>query len=75
MILSVPVTYHNGDIPIRGVERNRNNIPIVNNDASETSRSPLEVERGEVEEAPNLILNLKLVSPVPLWRDWAVRAK
>lgn len=75
VILSVPISNHNSDIAIWGVERNRNNISVINNDATETPWRPLEIEGGEVEEAPNLVLNLKIVSPVPLGRDGTICAQ
>lgn len=75
MIPCVPITNQNGYIPIWGCKRNRNYSPIVDNKATKTTRSSLKMERGKVEKATNLILDLKVICPVPLWWNWAIGAR
>lgn len=75
MVLSVPITNQNCDIPIRSIKRNRNYSPVINYEAPKTTRRPLEIEGREVKETPNLVLNLKSVSPIPLWRNWTISSK
>ena len=75
VVPSVPITNQNRDIPIRGWERNWNYIPVVNDKATKTTRRPLKINRREVKETPNLILNLELVSPIPLGRNRAICAE
>jgi hypothetical protein len=66
MVPGVPITNYNGYIPVWGCKRNRNYVPVIDNKAAIPSGRSLEVERWKIEEAPNLVLNLKLISPVPL---------
>ena len=75
VVSCVPITNQNSYIPVWGVKRNRNYIPIVNNKASKSARSSLKMQRRKVEKATNLIFNLKVICPVPLWRNWAIGTK
>lgn len=75
MILGVPITNHNGDIPIWGGERNRNYSSVVYNKTAIPACCSLKIERREVKEAPNLILDLKLVGPIPFWWNRTVCAQ
>lgn len=71
----VPITNQDCNIPIRGCKRNGNYRTVVNNKSTKTTRSSLKIERGEVKETPNLILNLELVSPIPFWRNGTISTK
>ena len=75
VVPSVPIANQNRDIPVWGCKRNWNYIPVVDDKATKTTRRPLKINRREVKETPNLILNLELVSPIPLWRNRAIRAE
>lgn len=75
MVSCVPITNQNGYIPIRGCERNGNYGPVIYNKPTIPSRCSLEIKRWEVKEAPNLILNLKIISPIPLWGNWTIGSK
>ena len=75
MVVSIPITNHKADITIRLTERDRNKIPVVDYDRTKTTRSSLEVKRREVEEASDLIFDLKAISEVPLRRNGTVSAK
>ena len=75
MVLSVPITNHEDDLSIRLWERDGNNVPVINHNGTKTTRRSLKVEGGRVEEASDLILDLKLVSKVPSRRDRAVCAE
>lgn len=65
----VPITNRNGNIAVWSRERDWNNRSRIDNEGAKTTRSFLEMERRKVEETPNLVLNLKLISPIPLWRN------
>lgn len=58
-----------------GVKRNRNNGSVVYDETPKSTSSSLKMKGREVEKASNLILDLKLVSPVPLRRNWTICAK
>lgn len=75
MVPSVPIPNEERNIPIRQVKGNRDHSTIIHSDAAKAAGSTLELERREVEEATNLILHLKLVSPVPSRRNRAVRSQ
>lgn len=75
MIPSVPISNHYGKITIWGSKRYWYYIAIINNKAPITASCSLKIEGREVEKATNLILHLKLVSPVPLGRNWTIRAQ
>lgn len=75
MIPGIPVTNDNDDIPIWLCKRNADYIPISNNERTKATRCSLKIERGKVEKAPNLILDLKLISPIPFWMNWTICAK
>lgn len=75
MVPGVPITNHNYYIPVWGCKRNWNYSPVVDNKAAKPSGCSLEIERWKIEEAPNLILNLKLVSPIPFWRNRTIRTQ
>lgn len=70
-----PITNHNENISFRLCKRNWDNVPIINNKWTKPTRSFLKIDWWEVKETPNLILHLKLVGPIPLWRNWTVGAK
>lgn len=74
MALGVPISDEQGDIAIRLVERDGHNGAVVDGYGAVPTRSPLEAERREVEEASDLVLELELVGPVPSGRDWAIGA-
>jgi len=71
----VPITNQNDNVPMRSIKRNWNNSPVVYDKAAKSTRSSLHMERREVKETPYLIFNLKLVSPVPLRRNWTVSTR
>ena len=75
MVLDIPVTYCNGDIPIWLCKRNCDYNPIINNNRTKATRCSLKIERWEVEKAPNLIFHLKLVRPIAFWMNWTICAK
>ena len=75
MVLSVPITNHEDDLSVRLWERDGNNVPVINHNGTKTTRRSLKVEGGRVEEASDLVLDLKLVSEVPSGRDRAVCAE
>lgn len=75
MVSCVPVTNQNGYIPIWGCKRNGNYSPVIYNKATKSSRCSLKIKRRKVKEAPNLILNLKIVCPIPLWRNWTIGSR
>ena len=72
VVSCVPITNGNGDIAVWSGERDWNNGSRVDNEGAKTTGSSLEMERWEVEETTNLVFNLELISPVPLWWDWTV---
>lgn len=72
VISRVPIANHNGNIPIWSIKRNRNNRPVIDNKTTKTTWCSLKMQRREVKETPNLVLDLKLVSPVPLRRNGAI---
>jgi len=65
MTPGVPVTQKYGNISIWQTKGNRNNWSIVYDDSSISSCSFVEVKGREVEKAPYLIFNLKLIRPIP----------
>ena len=71
----IPIAHKNDYIPIRHIKWQRDNFPISNNKRTKTTRCSLKVERGEVKEATNLILNLELIGPVPPWSNGTVGSK
>jgi hypothetical protein len=75
VVLLVPVPNEQSDIAIWCVERDWDHSSVVDSNASETPRSTLHAEGWEVEEAPNLVLDLEIVCPVPTRRYRAVCAK
>lgn len=75
VVPSVPITNQNCYIPIWSRKRNWNNISIIYYKSAKTTRGPLKVKRWEVKETPNLVLNLELVSPIPLGRNRASSAE
>ena len=75
MILSVPITNEHYNVPIWLWKRNWDYFPVIENKRTKTTRCPLKVQRWKIEKAPNLILHLKLISPIPLWRNRTVVAK
>jgi hypothetical protein len=75
VILGVPVSDKDCDISIRLRKRHWYSTAVVNYDRPESTSGPLEAQRREVEEAPNLVLGLELVCPVPAWRYRAVGTK
>lgn len=68
MALLVPVPNEQGDISIWCVEWDRNDGAVVDSNTSETTSSTLQAKGWEVKEAPNLVLDLEIVGPVPTWR-------
>lgn len=58
-----------------GGKRDWDNSPVINYNATKTARRPLKIERREVKETPNLVFHLKIVSPIPLWRNWTGSAQ
>lgn len=75
MVPSVPITNQNCYIPSWSVKWNRNNGTVVYNKATKSTSRSLKIERRKVEEASNLVLNLKIIRPVPLRRNWTVGTK
>jgi hypothetical protein len=75
VVLLVPVTDEERDVPVWGVERDRDDCPVIHSDAAKTAGGTLHAERREVEEAPDLVLDLEVVGPVPAWRYRAVGAE
>lgn len=75
MVVSIPITNHEGDLAVRVSEGERDTILVIDYDRTETTGGSLEVEGREVEEAPDLIFDLEAVSEVPLGRDGAVGAE
>lgn len=65
IVPDVPIANEKGDVPIRLPEGHGDDIPVIDRDSAEPTGRSLEVQRGEVEEAPNLVLHLELVCPVP----------
>lgn len=72
MVAGIPVTNQKNNIPLWLIKRNWNNFPVINNNRTKTTRHSLKIERWEVEKASNLILDLKLICPIPLRRDWTI---
>lgn len=75
MIASIPITNHYGKITIWGSKWYLYYSAIIYDKAPITASCSLKIEGREVEKATNLILHLKLVSPVPLGRNRTVRAQ
>ena len=75
VVSCIPITNHNGNFSIRLRKRNRDNLSIINNNWAKPTRCSLKIERWKVIETSNLILDLKLVGPVPLWRNWTIGSK
>lgn len=75
MVFLVPVSNEQGDISIWCVEWDRDDSTVVDSDTSETTSSALHFKGWEVEEAPNLVLDLEIVGPIPSWWYWAVCAQ
>lgn len=75
VVSCIPITNHNENISIRLCKRNWDNIPIIDNNRAKPTRCFLKIEWWKVIETSNLILHLKLVGPVPLWRNWTIRSK
>jgi hypothetical protein len=75
VVALVPVPNEQRDISIGCVEGDRDDSPVVDSDTSETTSGALHGEGREVEEAPNLVLDLEAVGPVPAWRYGAVCAQ
>jgi hypothetical protein len=65
VVLLVPVTDEERDVPVWRVERDGDHCPVIHGDAPETAGGALHAERREVEEAPDLVLDLEVVGPVP----------
>lgn len=55
MIRGIPITDQNDNITIGSREGNGDYSPVVDNEATESTRMLSEISGGEVEEAPNLI--------------------
>lgn len=72
MVPCVPITNQYYYIPIWGCKWNWNYGPVVYNKPTKPTRRSLKIYRRKVEEASNLILNLKIIRPVPLWWNWTV---
>lgn len=75
MIAGVPISNENNNVPMWGIKRNRNDGSVVYDETPKSTSSSLKMKGREVEKASNLILHLKLVSPVPLCRNRTVCAK
>lgn len=75
VVLSIPITNHNENFTVGLRERNRYNLPIVDNKGTKSTRSSLEISGREVKETPYLILHLKLIRPIPFRRNWTIRTK
>lgn len=71
----VPVTYQDCDIASWVVKWDRNDGAWVDYESTKSTGCSLKIERGEVEVAPDLIFNLKVVSPVPFWGYWTSSTK
>lgn len=65
VVLIVPISNHYVVIIVWQIKRNGDDVTVIDADRPITPCSPLEVEAGEVEIAPNLILHLENVRPVP----------
>lgn len=65
VVLDVPVTDEQRNVAVRRVERDSNDIPVVYNDTTKSTRCPLEAGRREVKETADLVFDLELVRPVP----------
>jgi len=75
MVAGVPISNKNDNVPIWGIKRNRNDGSVVYNETPKPTSSSLKMKGREVEKASNLILHLKLVSPVPLRRNRTIGAE
>jgi len=75
MVAGVPISNKNDNVIIWGIKRNRNDGSVVYNETPKSTSSSLKMKGREVEKASNLILYLKLVSPVPLRRNGTIGAK
>lgn len=73
MVLTEPVTHKESNVAIWGVKRHRDDRPVVDGESSVPSCCALEEDGGEVEEAPDLVLDLELISPIPPSWDRTVR--
>lgn len=65
VILLVPVPDEQRDVPVWGVKWDWDHGAVVDSDTSETPSGTLQTKWWEVEEAPNLILDLEIVGPIP----------
>lgn len=74
VVLVVPVSDEKGDVAIRLIEGHCDHVAVIDCESSIATGGALEVDRGEVEEAADLILHLELVRPVPTGGDGAVCA-
>ena len=75
VVLSVPITNHNENLSIWPRKRNWNNFSIIDNKGTKATRGSLETKRREVKETSNLILDLELICPIPIGRNWTICAK
>lgn len=69
MTLYKPVPDDKCNVSIRSTEGYSNNVSVVNGDSSISACSSLEICWREVEKTTNLILNLKLICPIPSSRN------
>lgn len=60
---------------VRLWEKDKINVPVINQKITKIAICSLKVESGRVEEPSNLIFHLKLVSKVPSQRNREVCAK
>ncbi|OAY79989.1 hypothetical protein ACMD2_04951, partial [Ananas comosus] len=71
--LGLPVANEDGEVVGRRGEGDGDEEAAVDPEAAEAPRGLLRADRGEVEEAADLVLHLEVVSEVPAGRDGAVR--
>lgn len=69
-----PVSSEYSMVTSGGRERNRNSRAAIDFNATKTSGGLVECQRGEIEEAANLVLCLKKVSEILARQDWTVCA-
>lgn len=75
VVSGVPITNGDDNISIGGIERELYNFAICDNKTTESTCCCLEMSTRSIIVATDLILDLKSVCPVPIWRNGAIGAQ